>query len=89
MIIITALMTIVVMVRFTLVLILMMGLLFMSPVIILLGWRRRLPAVTTPIQAMIIALTNMMPLMFMPPLRWSPVIAIPVVSALILISDMN
>ncbi|GBU11533.1 hypothetical protein AwEntero_01340 [Enterobacterales bacterium] len=38
---------------------------------------------------MVIAIAYVMPLMFMPPLRWPPVVTIPIVSALILISEMN
>ena len=48
-----------------------------------------IPAVTMPVHAMLITFTIMMALMIMPPLRRTPVITIPVVTALILIPEVK
>jgi len=55
------------------------------------GSRRRggLPAVAAPVHATIITLAHVISLMAAPPLWWTPVVTIPIVSALILISEVN
>ena len=48
-----------------------------------------IPAVAMPVHTMLIALTIMMALMVMPPLRRTPVVTIPVIATLVLIPEMN
>jgi hypothetical protein len=52
-------------------------------------WRLGIPAIAMPVHAMLITVTVMMALMLVPPLRRTPVIAIPVVAALILIPEVE
>ena len=52
-------------------------------------WRFGIPAIAMPVHAMLITVTVMMTLMLVPPLRRTPVIAIPVVAALILIPEVE
>jgi hypothetical protein len=52
-------------------------------------WRFGIPAVAMPVHTMLIALTVMMPLMIMPPLRRTPVVTIPVIATLILIPEVD
>mgnify|MGYP004711864203 CR=1 FL=1 len=90
----SALMTIIIMAIITIWTSLIMGLrlrswLIMARVAVITLWRFSVPAIPMPVHAMLITFTVMMPLVIMPPLRWSPVIAIPVVSALILIPKVK